>query len=264
MDRIANLKMLVGKLLAEDNRYSDIKIPDDLDNLQKTLRALMNVRMPRPLSQEVQKMQDDELQSQLNDKGVVTLSEIPVSPVDSRLRLWQGDITRLQIDAIVNAANSRMLGCFVPLHKCIDNAIHSAAGMELREECSRIMNEQAHDEPTGKAKITRGYNLPAKYVIHTVGPIVYGAYPTEKDCHLLADSYRNSLKLADENGLHSIAFCCISTGEFRFPQEKAAEIAVATVEEFFKAYPDSSIDTVVFNVFKDSDLKIYMHLLGYD
>lgn len=200
MNRIENLKTLVGKLLAEDSRYSKLQITDNLDELQKLLRALMNVRMPRPLPEDVKSMQDVELQTQLRDKGVVSLSEIPVSPLDSRLRLWQGDITRLQVDAIVNAANSQMLGCFVPLHKCIDNAIHSAAGMQLREECHHIMREQGHEEPTGTAKITHGYNLPAKWVIHTVGPIIYGEYPTDEGCRLLAECYRNCLRLADGKG----------------------------------------------------------------
>ncbi len=168
------------------------------------------------------------------------------------------------MDAIVNAANSQMLGCFIPMHRCIDNAIHSAAGMQLREECAHIMHAQGHEEPTGKAKITHGYNLPAKWVIHTVGPIVYGEYPTEKDCHLLADCYRNCMSLADEKGLKSIAFCCISTGEFRFPQDAAAEIAFATVREYLETHPDSTLDAIVFNVFKDSDYYIFKEMLGYE
>ena len=209
-------------------------------------------------------MQDGELQAQREEKGVVTLNEIPPSPRDARMRLWQGDITRLKVDAIVNAANSQMLGCFVPHHRCIDNAIHSAAGMELRAECDSIMKHQGHSEPTGKAKITRGYNLPANWVIHTVGPIVYGPQPTDEDCRLLADCYRNCLELADSKGLTSIAFCCISTGEFRFPHAKAAEIAVNTVEQFLAGAPDTTLSTIVFNVFKDEDLILYKKLLGYD
>lgn len=222
MDRIENLKKLVSGLLQEYHRYSNISIPSDLKGLQDLLRALMNVRMPYEIPEELRELQDMELQAQKCDKHIVTLDSIPPSPINPRLRLWQGDITRLAVDAIVNAANSQMLGCFVPLHKCIDNAIHSAAGMQLRDECASIMKAQGFDEPTGQAKITRGYNLPAKWVIHTVGPIVDGIEPTEEDCRLLAECYSNCLKLADEKGLESIAFCCISTGEFHFLQDKAA------------------------------------------
>lgn len=251
------LDTLLRVLLDERPEYSHIRIPAEISGKRALFRALMNVRMPSPLPPEIMRLQDEELATQRNEKGVVTLAAMPVSSVDSRLRLWQGDITRLEVDAIVNAANSRMLGCFVPLHRCIDNAIHSAAGMELREECDRIMRAQGHGEPTGKAKITRGYNLPAKWVIHTVGPIVYGAYPTQEDCSLLADCYRNCLALADEKRLESIAFCCISTGEFRFPHDKAAEIAVSTVKTWLGNHPNTSVTTVVFNVFKDEDLKLY-------
>lgn len=258
------LDMLLRALLRERPEYSNIQIPQSITDKRNLLRALMNVRPPAPLSEEIMKLQDEELAEQRDEKGIVTLDSIPASPVNPRLRLWQGDITRLKVDAIVNAANSQMLGCFIPLHKCIDNAIHSAAGMELRSECNRIMLAQSHDEPTGKAKITPGYNLPAKYVIHTVGPIVYGSYPTDEDCKLLADCYRNCLISAESNGLKSIAFCCISTGEFHFPQQKAAEIAVHTVNEYFQTKSETKIETVIFNVFKDTDLEIYRKLLGYD
>lgn len=220
--------------------------------------------MPSPVSADILELQDEELSTQREEKGVVTLDCIPPSPLYPRLRLWQGDITRLKVDAIVNAANCKMLGCFIPLHRCIDNAIHSAAGMQLREECDHIMHDQGHDEPTGEAKITRGYNLPAKWVIHTVGPIVYGAYPTEEDCQLLANCYRNCMKIADGNHLSSIAFCCISTGEFRFPQEQAAEIAVSTVRKYLEEHPGSTLTAIVFNVFKDKDYSLYKELLGYE
>ncbi len=258
------LNKLLGVLLKEHPEYSHISIPESIEEKRNLLRALMNVRMPSPLPEDVLNLQDGELSEQRKEKGVVTLDSIPVSPLYPKLRLWQGDITRLQVDAIVNAANSQMLGCFIPLHRCIDNAIHSAAGMQLREECAHIMHEQGHEEPTGKAKITHGYNLPAKWVIHTVGPIVYGDYPTEEDCRLLAGCYRSCLELADEKKLQSIAFCCISTGEFRFPQDKAAEIAVATVCEYLNTHPDNSLTAVVFNVFKDSDYYLYKDLLGYE
>ncbi len=258
------LNSLLRALINERPEYSDIKIPASIADKRNLLRALMNVRMPAPIDQSTLKLQDDELATQRDEKGIDLLSDIPCSPVDSRLRLWQGDITRLAVDAIVNAANSQMLGCFVPLHKCIDNAIHSAAGIELRLECKEIMRQQGHDEPTGKAKITRGYNLPAKWVIHTVGPIVYGDRPSSDDCRLLADCYRSCLELAEAHHLSSIAFCCISTGEFHFPQQQAAQIAFDTVCDYFRSKTDSAIKAVVFNVFKDSDLAIYQKLLGYD
>lgn len=258
------LDTLLRALLRERPEYARIPIPDSITDKRNLLRSLMNVRMPSPLPKELMKIQDEELSEQRGEKGVVSLHSIAPSPLYPRLRLWQGDITRLKVDAIVNAANSQMLGCFIPMHRCIDNAIHSAAGMQLREECASIMQMQAHEEPTGRAKITHGYNLPAKWVIHTVGPIIYDNYPTEKDCSLLTDCYRNCLKLADEKDLKSIAFCCISTGEFHFPQDKAAEIAVATVREYFDIHSDSSVDAVVFNVFKDNDYYLYKKLLGYE
>lgn len=258
------LDTLLSALLRERAEYAHISIPESIDDKRTLLRSLMNVRMPARLPEELMKIQDEELSQQRAEKGVVALDSIPASPLYPRLRLWQGDITRLEVDAIVNAANSQMLGCFIPMHRCIDNAIHSAAGMQLRDECARIMHAQGHEEPTGKAKITHGYNLPAKWVIHTVGPIVYGEYPTEEDCRLLADCYRNCLRLADEKGLQSIAFCCISTGEFRFPQAEAAQIAVATVREYLEANPATSLTAIVFNVFKDTDFNLYKDLLGYE
>ncbi len=256
------LDKLLRALLRERSEYAYIDIPESIEDKRKLLRSLMNVRMPSPLPPEIMHIQDDELSEQRREKGVVSLDSIPASPIYPRLRLWQGDSTRLQVDAIVNAANSQMLGCFIPLHRCIDNAIHSAAGMQLREECASIMHAQGHEEPTGKAKITHGYNLPSKWVIHTVGPIVFGDYPTEEDRRLLSDCYRNCLRLADEKGLKSIAFCCISTGEFRFPQNLAAEIAVSTVREYLQENPAATLEAIVFNVFKDSDYYLYKDLLG--
>lgn len=261
---VKNLDHLLRVLLAERPEYSRISIPESVQDKRYLLRSLMNVRPPSPLPEDVMAIQDYELAGQREEKGVVSLDSISVSPLYPRLRLWQGDITRLSVNAIVNAANSQMLGCFIPHHRCIDNAIHSAAGMELREECARIMCQQGHEEPTGKAKITHGYNLPARWVIHTVGPIIYGAYPQEDDCRLLADCYRNCLALADDKMLKSIAFCCISTGEFHFPPDKAAEIAVATVKDYLESHAASSVEAVVFNVFKDSDYEIYRKLLGYE
>ena len=226
------------------------------------MRTLLNVRPPHPVSEDLIKAQDRELQRQLADKGIVALSDIMPCRVDGRLRLWQGDITRLQVDAIVNAANSALLGCFVPMHRCIDNAIHSAAGVQLRLACDRLMQAQGHPEPTGRAKITDGYNLPARYVLHTVGPIVRDTEPTPRQERQLADCYRSCLALADAHDLQSIAFCCISTGEFGFPQKRAAEIAVSTVRAYLDATVATGINSVIFNVFKDDDLSIYRNLLS--
>ena len=201
-------------------------------------------------------MQDEYLKEEINKKGIVDINNL--NPIQKGIYLWQGDITTLRCDAIVNAANSAMTGCYVPNHRCIDNAIHSFAGVELRLECDEIMNRQGHGEPTGQAKITNAYNLPCKYIIHTVGPII--SYKlTSEDCELLASCYRSCLNLAAKNNLESIAFCCISTGEFHFPNDKAAQIAIKTVEEFMKK--DTSVKKVIFNVFKDMDKEIYRELL---
>ena len=244
------LDFLIDYLLKEDSQYSEMQVPSDLHGKRDLFRALCNVRWPKPVSEEFLRLQDEELQAQLQEKGVVELPDVP-------MQIWQGDITRLKVDAIVNAANSQMLGCFHPLHKCIDNAIHSAAGVQLREECHRLMLQQGREEPTGQAKITKAYNLPCKYVIHTVGPIIPNGIPTEFQKEQLASCYRNIMTCADENNLESVAFCCISTGEFRFPNQLAVEIAVKTVSDFFVEHPESSVKQVVFNVFKDVDKRIY-------
>ena len=222
------------------------------------LRALMNVRPPRPLSAEFLDLQDELLAAECEERGVVDVAALPAVPSDARIVLWQGDITRLCADAIVNAANAALLGCFIPCHRCIDNAIHSAAGLQLRAECAEIMARQGHPEETGGAQMTRGYNLPARHVLHTVGPIVAGAL-TEEDRALLASCYRSCLSLAAKHGLSSIAFCCISTGEFHFPNAAAAEIAVREVRAFLRE--NNTIKRVVFNVFKDEDRAIYERLL---
>ena len=243
-------------LLAERKEYADIRVPDDLSEKRRLLRSLMNVRPPVPASMEFLAVQDAYLQERLVERGVTRLGDL--KPAQPGLYLWQGDITTLAADAIVNAANSQMLGCFVPCHGCIDNAIHTYAGVQLRLECAEIMRKQGHEEETGKAKITKGYNLPCRYVLHTVGPIIYGAVK-KKDRELLASCYRSCLELAAEYGLHSVAFCCISTGEFHFPAELAAEIAIGTVREWQQQNPDKI--EVIFNVFKDSDYEIYRRLL---
>ena len=248
------LDYLIDYLLKEDPQYSEMQIPEDLQGKRDLFRALRNVRWLKPVSEEFLRLQDEELQVQLQEKGIVGLPNVP-------MQIWQGDITRLKVDAIVNAANSQMLGCFHPLHKCIDNAIHSAAGVQLREECHQMMLQQGHEEPTGQAKITKAYNLPCRYVLHTVGPIIPNGIPTEFQKEQLASCYRNIIACADENHLESIAFCCISTGEFRFPNQLAAEIAVQTVKDYLTEHPDCSVKQVVFNVFKDIDRDIYQRLL---
>ncbi|MBQ6307321.1 MAG: protein-ADP-ribose hydrolase [Bacteroidales bacterium] len=259
------LDYLIDYLLKENPQYSEMEIPSDLQGKRDLFRALRNVRWPKPVSEEFLRLQDEELQEQLKGKGVVELNacEDAINRVSTnkQLLVWQGDITRLKVDAIVNAANSQMLGCFHPLHKCIDNAIHSAAGVQLREECYQLMLQQGHEEPTGQAKITRAYNLPCKFVIHTVGPIIPNGIPTEFQKEQLASCYRSIMACADENHLESIAFCCISTGEFRFPNQMAAEIAVRTVKDYLTEHPDCSVKQVVFNVFKDVDKEIYQRLL---
>lgn len=262
MDRSENIRSVLRTLLDERPEYADWQIPDSLPERQRMMRALLNVRPPHPVSEDLIKAQDRELEQQLTDKGIVALSEIMPCRMDERLRLWQGDITRLQVDAIVNAANSALLGCFVPMHRCIDNAIHSAAGVQLRLACDRLMQAQGHLESTGRAKITDGYNLPARYVLHTVGPIVRDGEPTPRQEQQLADCYRSCLALADAHDLQSIAFCCISTGEFGFPQRRAAEIAVSTVRAYLDATSTTGINSVIFNVFKDEDLSIYRNLLS--
>ena len=250
---------LIRALLSELPQYSDMKIPDQEDGQKKLLRSLMNIRPPRPISEEFLRIQDEYLGEEVERKGVTDSALLPASSLDSHLVLWRGDITTLKIDAIVNAANSALRGCFVPCHSCVDNIIHSVSGIQLRLACDEIMNRQGYDEPTGKAKITPAYNLPSQYVIHTVGPIVSGNL-TEMHCRQLADCYRSCLELAAGHGLHSVAFCCISTGEFHFPNDKAAEIAVRTVREFL--VKDTSVKSVIFNVFKELDKDIYETLLA--
>ena len=252
-------KYLIKGLLSEFPQYNELVIPDNEEAQKRLLRSLMNIRPPRPVSEAFLKIQDEYLGEAVAEKGVTDSASLPASSLDSRLVLWRGDITTLKIDAIVNAANSALRGCFVPCHSCVDNIIHSVSGIQLRLACDRIMNEQGHDEPTGKAKITPAYNLPSEYVIHTVGPIVSGPL-TDQHCRQLADCYRSCLEIAADNGLKSIAFCCISTGEFHFPQKKAAEIAVRTVTDYLNR--DSRIGKVVFNVFKQEDYDIYKGLLG--
>lgn len=249
---------LIKELLHEQPRYSDIEIPTDEQRQKNLLRSLFNVRMPQPVSDEFLKIQDAYLQEEIAQKGITDFADL--TPIREGIYLWWGDITTLKCDTIVNAANSQMLGCFCPCHGCIDNAIHTFSGVRLRAGLdAELKQNKEHEEETGKAKITPAYNLPCKYVLHTVGPIIRGRL-IKKDRDLLASCYRSCLELAEQNGVKSIAFCCISTGEFHFPNDKAAEIAVETVKEY-KEQTHSDIE-VIFNVFKEIDYNIYRELLG--
>lgn len=256
MTQKERLYFLLDYLIKESDRYSGFEIPSDTSEQKGLLRSLMNMRAPKPVSAEFIKIQDEYLRQETNDKGITDANNLV--PVYDRLYIWQGDITTLKCGAIVNAANSALLGCFIPCHQCIDNAIHTYAGVKLREECAGIMQKQKHSEKTGQAKITKAYNLPCDYVIHTVGPIVHGRL-TQEDCALLKSCYIECLKKAEQYHIRSIAFCCISTGEFHFPNEEAAKIAVSTVTQYLKK---SKIERVIFNVFKDEDKAIYTRLLG--
>lgn len=263
MEHLEQIRQLNAMLLTEMPEYQPQaqKFPQDAASQRRLLRSLMNVRPPMPLKREFLAMQDDLLSAERDSKGVVDGTALPAVNSHPRIAVWKGDITRLKVDAIVDADNSALLGCFCPCHGCIDNAIHSAAGLQLRDECSQIMQAQGHPEPNGRAKLTKGYNLPARYVLHTVGPIVQGRV-TARDREELASCYRSCLELAAEHGLESIAFCCISTGEFHFPNQEAAEIAIKTVTDFLRQ--DTSVKKVIFNVFKDTDAEIYRRLLGPD
>ncbi|MCH5276114.1 MAG: protein-ADP-ribose hydrolase [Lachnospiraceae bacterium] len=259
MNQADRRKFLIQKLLDEQPRYRGMEIPQDKIEQKRLLRSLFNIRMPGNISEDFLKIQNEYLQEETVLKGITNLADL--SPVQEGVYLWQGDITTLRCDAIVNAANSGMTGCYAPCHGCIDNCIHTYAGIQLRLECAGIMQKQGHEEETGKAKLTSAYNLPCKYVIHTVGPIIHGRL-TESDKELLASCYRSCLELAEQNGVKSIAFCCISTGEFHFPNDKAAEIAVGTMKEY-REQTGSDME-VIFNVFKDVDYEIYRRLLGAD
>lgn len=269
MDRLGNLEYIISYLKAEDQRFADLQMPQSLGERQQLMRALLNIREPRPVSKEFLKAQNAELQLQLKDKGaVIPTAEggngfIPMrlngQPEGVNLYLWQGDITRVGTDAIVNAANKEMLGCFVPLHNCIDNAIHSAAGVELRLECYGLMRHIGRPVTTAEAFTTHGYNLPAPYVIHTVGPIIPDGRPTPGQETQLANCYRHCLEQAESHNMRSITFCCISTGVFLFPQKRAAEIATSATMAWLRNH-NSGIKTVIFNVFKDSDYVIYQSL----
>lgn len=250
---------LIQRLLSEQEKYAGICIPKDKEEQKRLLRSLFNIRMPKDMDGDFLSIQDEYLQEEIAENGITDFKNL--KPVSEGIYLWQGDITTLRCDAIVNAANSGMTGCYVPCHKCIDNCIHTFAGVQLRLECAEQMSRQGKEEETGKAKITLAYNLPCRYVLHTVGPIVSGVL-TQRDRALLASCYQSCLELAEQRGIKSIAFCCISTGEFHFPNDKAAEIAVQTVRSYREQ--EKSDMEVIFNVFKNADYQIYRKLLRAD
>ena len=256
MTQEERLDYLIKTLATEQPRYAGLELPADREEKRALLRALFNLRPPLPADERLLAVQDESLAEELRARGTTLAAEL--APLSGDICLWQGDITTLAADAVVNAANSAMLGCFVPCHRCIDNAIHTYAGIQLRLACHELMERQGHEEPTGGAKITPAFNLPSRYVIHTVGPIVYASL-TRRERDELASCYRSCLKLARENDLKSVAFCCISTGEFRFPNAAAAQIAVDTVREFLNE--EGVGMRVIFNVFKDIDREIYAGLL---
>ena len=256
MDHKEKRRWLIRYLLDEKPGYKNIEIPSDMTEQKRLLRSLFNVRVPKPISEDFLKVQDEYLQEATREKGITEMSDL--IPLEQGIYLWQGDITTLACDAIVNAANSGMTGCYQPCHGCIDNCIHTYAGIQLRNECNDIMVRQGFEEPTGQAKITDAYNLPCRYVIHTVGPIVQG-WLTKTHEELLASCYRSCLELAEQKGCKSIAFCCISTGVFGFPQKRAAETAVQTVRGY-KLEKQSDIE-VIFNVFKDEDKRYYEEII---
>ena len=259
MNQSERRQYLIRSLLNENPAYRDWGMPQGANDQRLLLRGLMNVRPSQKPDAEFLRIQDAYLREATAQKGVTDVNDL--APIQPGLYLWQGDITTLKCDAIVNAANSGMTGCYVPNHRCIDNAIHTFAGVQLRLACEEIMQRQGHPEPTGQAKITSAFNLPCRYILHTVGPIIADA-PTQRDCELLASCYRACLELAAENDLGSIVFCCISTGEFHFPNEQAAEIAVRTVKDFL--HQPTSVKKVIFNVFKEIDKSIYTRLLRAD
>ena len=257
------LNYLVEEFKADSVQYKDLQTPEDTEGKRRILRSLMNIRMPRKMDKAVLAVQDEYLQARIRENGIVELADIPI--IRDRMSIWQGDITRLAVDAIVNAANSQMLGCFVPMHTCIDNCIHTFAGVQLRAECARQMEQlksrygRDYEQPTALPMLTDAYNLPARKVIHIVGPIVQGRLTASLENDLAA-CYRNTLDMCLENGLKSVAFCCISTGVFHFPNKRAAEIAVQTVTGWLSEHP-GGMERVIFNVFKDEDKAYYEQLL---
>lgn len=255
------LDYLLRSLAEEEAHTEELALPASIEEKKKLLRAFFNIRPPEPVSTDFLAVQNAYLTEETRRQGIIDSTELPPAALNNRLCLWQGDITRLKVDGIVNAANSALLGCFLPGHNCIDNVIHTNAGVQLRLACHKIMEEQGHPEATGTAKITPAFNLPSSYILHTVGPIIGKGGLQPQDHQLLASSYRSCLELAEAYKLRSLAFCCISTGVFGFPQQPAAEIAVSTVLEFLENHPDSSLKQIIFDVFTDQDRAIYEKLL---
>ena len=268
MTQNERLDLLVEEFKEDSVQYKNLETPGDTEGKKRILRSLMNIRMPKMMPTSVLQVQDEYLQGRIRENGIVFLNEIPTiaengsrHALADKLSIWQGDITRLAVDAIVNAANSQMLGCFVPMHTCIDNCIHTFAGIQLRAECDRQMRKLRaehgpdYEQPTAIPMLTDGYNLLAKKVVHIVGPIVQGRLTKDLEQDL-ADCYKNTLDLCLENGLKSVAFCCISTGVFHFPNKRAAEIAVKTVTDWMRERP-AALERVIFNVFKDEDKAYY-------
>ena len=253
MTQIDRRIFLIQKLIDEQPKYQNLQIPSNEAEQKNLLRSLMNVRPPLPIGKDFLEVQNAYLREEIFKKGVTDIKDL--LPIEEGISLWQGDITTLKCGAIVNAANSDMTGCYMPCHSCIDNAIHTFAGVQLRLACSEIIKKQGCKEATGQSKITPAYNLPCKFVLHTVGPIIYDKV-TQRDCEELSSCYRSCLSLAEKNGIESLAFCCISTGEFHFPNKLAAKIAVENVRKH------KGNMKVIFNVFKDMDYQIYRELLG--
>lgn len=265
MTQEERMEFLIQELMSEEEELEQ-EMPETYEEKRKLLRALMNIRMPKKIPHEFLKVQNAFLTEEAKERGIVYVENLPVASSrrpDTKIRnaskivLWQGDITRLSVDAIVNAANGRLLGCFIPNHGCIDNAIHSAAGLQLREECAVIMEDRTVEEAVGGAQLTGAYNLPCEYVIHTVGPTVSGEL-TRQNLMDLRNCYHSCLELAEINKLTSIAFGCIATEAGGFPKEEAAAIAVDTIDKFL----DKSlyVEKVVINVFQEEDYKIYDRL----
>jgi len=265
MNKALVIDTLLDYFISENSQFDKSIIPDDYYGKKRLLRALMNVRESKPLEDSTLKLLNAFLKNEREEEGIVDPYKLSTvfdkfqmtsEKQSKNLVLWHGDITTIAADAIVNAANSKMRGCFIPLHNCIDNAIHSAAGIELRLECDMLMRQQDFDEPTGQAQITRAYNLPSKYVLHTVGPIIHGDV-SETDRVLLKSCYTSCLeKAAEYDDIKTIAFCCISTGEFRFPKSIASKIAVETVCDWLERYPNK-FDRIIFNVFSEEDYNEY-------
>jgi O-acetyl-ADP-ribose deacetylase (regulator of RNase III) len=245
------LKRLIDILCAERGEKPPHNLTESGE--KNYFRALCNVRPPEPVSEEFLRLQDEYLTERTKERGIVDVESIHF---DHGMAIWQGDITRLAADGIVNACNCALLGCFQPLHGCIDNVIHSNAGVQVRLDCNEMM--RGGQEPNGKVRVTKGYNLPCRYIFHTVGPQIWGGVK-EQDRIDLRNCYLSCLNKADEMNFHSLAFCCLSTGVYSFPKEEACHIAVGTVKEWLKSrFEGGRVEmNVIFDVYSDEDRRIY-------